>query len=60
MGHVYNQQTEITAQIERLELESQDLRRRMDRAIHPPDKRILECQLEELGREIELLRQRLA
>jgi hypothetical protein len=60
MSHVYNAHTEIAAQIERLELESKDLRRRMDRAAYEPDKRILARQLDDLGEQIEGLRERLA
>ena len=59
MRRTYNRETEIAAQIERLELESCDLRRRAAGAIREPDKQVLIRQLDELGKEITDLRERL-
>lgn len=59
MGAVYNPEAEIMAQIERLELAASDLRRRIERAPSPEDKRVLERQLEEVEAEINRLRARL-
>jgi hypothetical protein len=59
MSVVYNPESEIIAQIERLELESRDIRRRVEHARTEADKRVLNRQLEELKQEIEVLRSRL-
>jgi hypothetical protein len=59
MSAVYNPESEIIAQIERLELESRDIRRRIEHAHTEADKRVLNRQLEELKQEIEVLRSRL-
>jgi predicted nucleic acid-binding Zn-ribbon protein len=59
MSSVYNPESDIIAQIERLELESRDIRRRIEHAHTEADKRVLNRQLEELKQEIEVLRSRL-
>ena len=59
MSAVYNPESDIIAEIERLELESRDIRRRIEHAHTPADKRVLNKQLEELKQEIEVLRSRL-
>lgn len=59
MSAVYNPESEIIAQIERLELESRDIRRRIEHAHTEADKRVLNRQLQELKQEIEVLRSRL-
>jgi predicted nucleic acid-binding Zn-ribbon protein len=59
MSAVYNPESDIIAQIERLELESRDIRRRIEHAHTEADKRVLNKQLEELKQEIEVLRSRL-
>ena len=59
MSAVYNPESETIAQIERLELESRDIRRRIEHAHTQADKRVLNKQLEELKQEIEVLRSRL-
>ena len=59
MSAVYNPESDIIAQIERLELESRDIRRRIEHAHTQADKRVLNKQLEELKQEIEVLRSRL-
>jgi hypothetical protein len=59
MSTIYNPEAETIAQIERLELESRDIRKRIEHAHSPDDKRVLNKQLEELKSEIEVLRSRL-
>ena len=59
MSAVYNPESEIIAQIERLELESRDIRRRIEHAHTEADRRVLNKQLGELKQEIEVLRSRL-
>ncbi len=59
MSQVYNPETETIAQIERLELEARDIRRRIEHARNEEDRRVLNRQLGELKDEIQLLRSRL-
>jgi hypothetical protein len=59
MSSVYNPEAETIAAIERLELESRDLRRRVEHANKNEDKRVLNRQLEELKSQIDFLRTRL-
>ena len=59
MSHVYNPESETVAEIERLELEARDVRRRVEHARTEEDKRVLDRQLEELKDQIEFLRSRL-
>jgi predicted nucleic acid-binding Zn-ribbon protein len=59
MSAVYNPEAEFMEQIERLELESRDIRARIEHARSEEDKRVLNRQLEELKREIEFLQARL-
>lgn len=59
MSTTYNPESETMAQIERLELESRDIRRRIEHAHNEDDKRVLNRQLDELKRQIELLKTRL-
>ena len=59
MSAVYNPESEIIAEIERLELEGRDIRRRVEHAHGPEDKRVLNKQLEELKQQIEALKKRL-
>jgi len=58
MSSVYNPESEMIAEIERLELESRDVRRRVEHAHSPEDKRVLNRQLEELKNRIEFLKKR--
>ena len=53
MSAVYNPESDIMAEIERLELEARDIRRRVEHAAHEADKRVLNRQLEELKQQIE-------
>jgi len=59
MSAVYNPESDIIAEIERLELEARDIRRRVEYAHNEEDKRVLNKQLEEIKQEIELLRAKL-
>ena len=59
MSSVYNPEADVMAEIERLELESRDVRRRVEHAHSEDDKRVLNRQLEELKRQIEFLKKRL-
>jgi hypothetical protein len=59
MSQVYNPESEVTAQIERLELEARDVRRRVEHAHTVQDKRALNKQLEEIKQQITFLRSRL-
>jgi hypothetical protein len=59
MSQVYNPEAEVMAQIERLELDARDVRRRVEHARTPQDKRVLNRQLEDIKRDIEFLRMRL-
>ena len=59
MSTIYNPEAETIAEIERLELESRDIRRRIEHARSQEDKRVLNRQLEELKTQIEFLRTRL-
>jgi hypothetical protein len=59
MSSVYNPEAETIAEIERLELESRDIRRRLEHAQLEADKRVLNKQLDELKTRIEFLRTRL-
>jgi predicted nucleic acid-binding Zn-ribbon protein len=56
MSTVYNPEAEVIAQIERLELEVRDVRRRIEHAHSESDKRVLNKQIDELKSEIEFLR----
>ncbi len=59
MSMVYNPESDIIADIERMELEARDLRRKVERAINPEDRRVLNRLLAELKMQIEVLRERL-
>ena len=59
MSAVYNPESDLIAEIERLELESRDIRRRVEHARTEEDKRVLNRQLEELKQQIEVLKSRL-
>jgi hypothetical protein len=59
MSSVYNPEADIMAEIERLEIESRDVRRRVEHARNEVDKRVLNKQLEELKQQIEFLQAKL-
>jgi len=59
MSTVYNPESETIAQIERLELEGRDLRRKVERAVNPEDRRVLNRLMLEVKLQIQFLRERL-
>ena len=59
MSSVYNPEADVMAEIERLEIESRDVRRRVEHARTAEDKRVLNRQLEELKQRIEFLQSKL-
>jgi len=59
MSTVYNPESEIAAQIERLELEARDIRRKIEYVRNENDRRVLNRQLKEIGEEVTLLQSRL-
>jgi len=59
MSTIYNPEADIMAEIERLELEAREIRRRMDNAKSKDDQRVLTKQLGETEEQIELLKARL-
>lgn len=59
MSQVYNPESDTVAEIERLELEARDVRRRVEHARNAEDKRVLNRQLAELSEQIDFLRARL-
>ena len=56
MSTVYNPESDTIAQIERLELEARDFRRRVERAHNVEDKRVLNRLLNEIKEQIQYLR----
>jgi hypothetical protein len=56
---VYNPESDVIAEIERLELEARDVRRTIDFVRNDADRRVLNRQLSELKDQIEFLRKRL-
>lgn len=59
MSTVYNPESDLIAEIERLELEARDIRKRVEHSHNEADKKVLNKQLEELKIQIEFLRKRL-
>ena len=59
MSHVYNPEADVVADIERMEMEVRDVRRRLEQARHDADRRVLDRQLTELKEQIDFLRARL-
>ena len=58
MSQVYNPESEQVAQVERLALELREVRRRVERAHTPQDRRVLNRQLQELEEQIRFIRAR--
>ena len=56
MSSIYNPESETIAQIERLELEARDVRKRIEHVNSDEDKRVLNRQLNELESQVEVLR----
>lgn len=59
MSQVYNPESDIIAEIERLEMEARSIRRRVEHVRNEQDKRVLNRQLQELKEQIEFLKSRL-
>lgn len=59
MSTVYNPEADVMAEIERLELEARDLRRRIEHLPSERDKRVVNRQLEDIRLQISNLRKRL-
>jgi hypothetical protein len=59
MSTVYNPESEIVAQIERLELEAREIRRKIEYVRNENDRRVLNRQLKEISEEVTLLQSRL-
>ena len=59
MSTVYNPESDTIAQIERLELEARDIRKRSESARSAEDQRVLNHQLEEIKDQITFLRAKL-
>ena len=52
MSTVYNPEADVIAQIERLELEAREIRRRIDHVHTVDDRRVLNKQLADIKRQI--------
>jgi regulator of replication initiation timing len=59
VSQVYNPESDVIAEIETLELEARDIRRRLEHTRNEEDKRVLNRQLGELKDHIQFLRLRL-
>jgi hypothetical protein len=59
MSTIYDPEADIMAEIERLELEARDIRRRIDNAKSEIDRRVLNKQLGETEGQVELLKAKL-
>ena len=59
MSTIYDPEADIMAEIERLELEARDIRRRIDNAKSEIDRRVLNKQLGETEEQVELLKAKL-
>ena len=59
MSTVYNPESEIMAQIERLELEAREIRRKIEYVRNDNDRRVLNRQLKEISEEVTLLQAKL-
>lgn len=60
MSAVYNPQADLMAEIERLEAEARDLRRRLEQTQSPTDKVVLKEQLDETKSDIARMQARLS
>ena len=59
MSTVYNPEAQIIEEIERLEFEARNIRRKIEHVNNENDKRVMNRQLKELSEEITLLQARL-
>ena len=58
MSAVYNPESDVIAEIKRLELEARQMRRTIEHVSGQEDRRVLNRQMQELKDQIEFLRQR--
>ncbi|MDP9172790.1 MAG: hypothetical protein M3O30_02850 [Planctomycetota bacterium] len=59
MSAVYNPESDLIAEIERLELESRQMRRTIEHLKNQEDRRVLNRQMQEIKDQIEFLRHRI-
>jgi len=59
MSTVYNPESEIEEQIEHIELEAREIRRKIEYVRNENDRRVLNRQLKEISEEVTLLQSRL-
>jgi hypothetical protein len=59
MSTVYNPESEVISQIERLEFEAREIRRKIEHVTNESDRRVMNKQLAELKDEITYLQARL-
>jgi hypothetical protein len=59
MSQVYNPESDLMAEIERLELEARELRRKIEHLANEQDRRVMNRQLQELEEQISHLQSRL-
>ena len=59
MSTVYNPEAQMIEDIERLELEARNIRRKIEHVSNESDKRVMNRQLKEISEEITLLQARL-
>lgn len=59
MSTVYNPEADLIAEIERLEIDARNMRRRVEKTSSPEDKRVLQKLLKETEQRIEVIRKRL-
>jgi predicted nucleic acid-binding Zn-ribbon protein len=59
MSQIYNPESDLMAEIERLELEARDLRRKIEHLVNEQDRRVRNRQLQELEEQISRLQSRL-
>ena len=59
MSTVYNPESQIIEEIERLESEARNIRRKIEHVSNESDKRVMNRQLKELSEEITLLQARI-
>ena len=59
MSQVYNPESDLMEEIERLELEARDPRRKIEHLVNEQDRRVMNRQLQELEEQISRLQGRL-
>ena len=59
MSEVYNPESEAFKELESLELEARELAKNLEEAKSPEEKKVIERQLEEAAKRVELLKRKL-